>query len=224
MALFSTYQQVVDDVLSDINEDDKLSGVGNTAVMTMIQRWEQNLSQRIDMRGQTVINLLQNQADYQIDQLPERIEEFISVTRVINGFLRDIQIVNLERLVQANQYDTDRYIIWSDYDCPMMVAPWTKDNKRYLKVYPVPVNDTQITCFYRVNLLARDLMKKGLTNEISVPMEYEEILKMAVKSQIYMSILKDGQQATAAMQMYENLLANHDRNMPETARILVTYR
>lgn len=224
MANFSTYQQVTNDIHQDFADDEKMSQIGQTQLMTVIQRWEQNLSQRINLQGQLDINLISGQVDYQVDQLPERIEEFISVTRLVNGFLRKIEVVKMDRLLEAFRWDTERFIIWSDYDCPNMCAMWTKDKQRYIKVYPAPLNASVMTAYYRLNLLYRDLSLKGLTDDIAIPMEYEEILKFGAKYQIYSTLLKDVKKAGEMMDMYENLLAQHDRNIAETARQIVTYR
>lgn len=224
MANFSTYRQIVNDIHQDLNNDEKMSQIGETQLMTVVQRWEQNLSQRINMQGQLDINLVSGQVDYQVDQLPERVEEFISVTRLVNGFLRKIEIVKMDRLLEAFRYDTERFIIWSDYDCPNMCAMWTKDKQRYIKVYPTPLNASVMTAYYRLNLLYRDLSLKELTDDISIPMEYEEILKFGAKYQVFSSLIKDNQRAAEMMDMYENLLTQHDRNIAETARQIVTYR
>ena len=224
MANFTTYRQVVNDIHQDLNDDEKMAQIGDTQLMTVIQRWEHNLSQRLNLRGQVQINTIENVMDYQIDQVPEHMNEIISATRLVNGFLRKIEVVGLDRLLEAYRWDTERFIVWSDYDCPNMCAIWTKDKNRYLKIYPAPLTNVTIDLYYRMNLNYRDLSKKTFTDSISIPMECEEILKFGAKYQVASSLFKDGKMAAEMMQMYENLLANYNNNLPETARINVVYK
>lgn len=220
---YSTYTQLIDDIHSEIHEQDKLSFLADEQIAGLINNWQEKMSRRLNLRGEIAINLKQAVTQYQLDTNAETMAQPMVFKRVVNGFIRTVEYFKRDEFQNKQVHDSENLWIYSSYDCPFMFTDWMKDGNRYIEVYPAPLGDEADTIYYRKIIIARDLSGKALTSELLIPSEYEDALKFAVEANIYRIYLKDAKQYAETMRLYEQTMVEIDRNVPATSRIVVTY-
>jgi len=116
----------------------------------------------------------------------------------------------------------DGYAAYTSYNAPQVMALWQKDGKKYLKFYPTPEADEDITLFGSLRIVPKLYENDELTVDIHLSSEYEEIIKAFVKAEMY-SWLKDRKSAQEERQRCLGLLKNFQSQIPSHSRRSVTY-
>jgi hypothetical protein len=119
------------------------------------------------------------------DELPLHIHRLKPIRRPWGDYMREISIVNIDRLLKQEKYDTDAGLAYAADTSPVMAAEFEKLGARYLKVYPEPAEDKTVTIYGTMLPLARNYTSDPLTSSLILPASFEPMIRFYVLGKVY---------------------------------------
>jgi hypothetical protein len=156
------------------------------------------------------------------NEIPTRIGQFYRGTREVGGVHRRINFVNNGELVNdKNWIYTDAG--YSSYDSPHEAAQLQKLSRRYISVYPKPLDYGTVRLYGRLKIAAEHYYSDLLTSPILLDSTFDEIIKTYCISKAYL-FLKDFKRAAAGMEAFFDSIRQHAQHLNEYSSTIVTYQ
>jgi hypothetical protein len=156
------------------------------------------------------------------DELPLHLHRLKPIRRPWGDYMREISIVNMDRLLKQEKYDTDAGVAYAADTSPVMAAEFEKLGARYLKIYPEPAEDKTVTVYGTMLPLARNYTSDPLTSSILLNGTFEPMIRFYVLAKVYgwlkeWKLMQDmDAQFFRATQLFKS-------NQPSYTRLEVTY-
>jgi hypothetical protein len=187
----STYKQLIDDAILDINQDAKTSSLNERKVQDWINRWSQKIARRMSAEDTITVYLQPDLTLYPIELFADEIQAVRYIRRHWGDKKQKIDFVALERLLEIQRKESLSHTRLSDMAIPAFCAIQSQGGKEFFLFHPAPLEPEEATVYIWRGVNVRERNKLTLVKEVPLQHRYDTLLKLGVCSEIAQHTLKD---------------------------------
>ena len=151
-----------------------------------------------------------------VGTIPTRFFDIYKIDRLEGDFHREVLVWDIDKLLKTRKEDW--VAAYSNLDTPYCAAIWrNEDNRRYLKVYPVPDADKDITIYANVKIVPRNYTSNAVTTSVPLDEHYEGLIRTYLKHKMY-AWIKMKEEANQELVKFKSDLAESVRDMATGGR------
>jgi len=218
----ATFESIIGDVRSEINQETRLALLNDDVVMSFIADALQEISENLGIEAEVKFSLIAGEKDYDLG-LDHEIRRITSALTAFSGFTRTLSVESIHSLAEFRDRDEELIAAFTNWSAPKHLILWRdEDLRRIIRVYPTPLSQPdpamEIEMTY-TKLLVSDLVRENhtLTDEVPVPREYQFLAKTFVKARVY-EWLEDLRSARTFDQKFYEFLRDKKRKRPFSKR------
>ena len=157
------------------------------------------------------------------DEIPTIFGFFREGKRTVQNYDRLLTKEEITNLLQRGKNDTALNRSFTSIEAPFLMAQWQRNGKRYLKVYPAPIENGDANLFGVLRIKGALYDNDLNTALIQLPMDWDDAIKSFVKAKIYGWLKMSDLSAKAMKDFYDSIKIVQIRE-PVDVRLEMTYK
>ena len=203
----TTYDQIIDDVTSELNLPDELAHLSPEQIQVWINEWQQRISHRVEVHAQFEMSFVANQEEYALkDVAPSEIRRVLAIIREDDTAL-PVKFVSMETLLEYKNRDRNLGASYDGDEAPRYCAiGFNATPTSIVVLYPAPQEAEDVTVHIVAAFDARLRNSEDLDTPIMLPPKFDRAIKSGVKADICSNWLR-------SQDLSSFWLAEHEREM-----------
>lgn len=156
------------------------------------------------------------------DDVPSFFKNFKSAERIwSNQITRPLNIVSIDDIL--NEAVEDDIASYSSYSAPFMMAQGKLNLEEYLRFYPPPKENGDVTLYGVLRIVPREYFEDPISTTIHLNTRYDNMIKAFVRSQAFRRV-KEHELAGEENDLFYDLVTQFNQRQPFAAHRRISYQ